>query len=97
MGSDLHYQNFDLAKFQEIIPRNPCYGARFFLGTWPQNSNKILSRRPIPNLAHNFGQIPSRALGLTIFSERHLEVVAPCFDEIQGRQTADLSLSLSPP
>ena len=87
MGSELRSQKFDLAKFQEIIPRNPCYGAAFFLGTWPQNSKKILSRRPSSNLAQNFGQILSRALGLTIFLELHLEEVAPRFDEIQGRQT----------
>ena len=24
MGSELRCQNFDLAKFREIIPRNPC-------------------------------------------------------------------------
>ena len=59
---------------------------RFFLVTWPQNSQTVLSRRPSPNLAQNFGQIPSRALGLTIFSESHFEVVAPRFEEIQGRQ-----------
>ena len=29
MGSELRSQNFDLAKFQEIIPRNPCSGAFF--------------------------------------------------------------------
>ena len=40
MGSELRSQNFDLAKFQEIIPRNTSYGA-FFLGTWPQNSIKF--------------------------------------------------------
>ena len=40
-----------------------------------------------PNLAQNFGQTPSRALGLTIFSDLHLEVAAPRFEEIQGRQT----------
>ena len=86
MDSKLRSQNFDLAKFEEIIPRNPCFGA-FFLGTWPQDSKKKQSRRPSPNLAQNFGQIPSRTLGLTIFSELHLEVVAPRFEEIQGRQT----------
>ena len=58
-----------------------------FLGTWPQSSKTNLSRLPSPNLAQNFGQIPSRALGLTIFSELHLKVVAPRFEEIQGRQT----------
>ena len=63
---------------------------------------KKWSHRPSPNLAQNFGQIPSRALGLAIFSELHLEVVAPRFKEIQvtrevDRETADLSLSLSPP
>ena len=74
-------QNFDLAKFQEIISRNPCYGAVFF-GTWPQNSKKNLSRRPSSNSAQTFGQIPSRALDLTIFLELHLEVVVPRSEEI---------------
>ena len=60
---------------------------RLFLGTWPQNPQKNLSRRPSSNSAQNFGQIPSRALGLTIFSQLHLEVVAPRFKEIQRRQT----------
>ena len=29
MRSELRCQNFDLAKFREIIPRNPCYGTFF--------------------------------------------------------------------
>ena len=29
MGSELRPQNFDVAKFQEIIPRNPSYGVFF--------------------------------------------------------------------
>ena len=29
MGSEFRSQNFDLAKFQEIIPRNPCFGEFF--------------------------------------------------------------------
>ena len=29
MGSELHCQNFDLVKFREIIPRNPCGGTFF--------------------------------------------------------------------
>ena len=29
MGSELRSQSFDLAKFQEIIPRNTCYEAFF--------------------------------------------------------------------
>ena len=29
MGSELRCQNFDLVKFREIIPRNPCYGTFF--------------------------------------------------------------------
>ena len=86
LGSEFRSQNFDFAKFQEVIPRKPRYGA-FFLGTWPQNSSNVLSHRPSPNLAQNFGQIPSRALGLTTFSELHFEVVAPRFEEMQGRQT----------
>ena len=31
MGSELRSQNFDLVKFREIIPRNPCYGIFFSL------------------------------------------------------------------
>ena len=77
---------FGEVTFQEVVLRNPCHGA-FFLGTWPQNSKKNLSRRPSSNSAQNFGQIPSRALGLTIFLELRLEEVAPRFEEIQGRQT----------
>ena len=29
MGSELRCQNFDLVKFRETIPRNPCYGTFF--------------------------------------------------------------------
>ena len=29
MGSELCFQNFDLVKFREIIPRNSCYGTFF--------------------------------------------------------------------
>ena len=80
MGSELRWQNFDLVKFREIIPKNPCYGT-FFLRTLSQNSRKII-RRLRPNLSQNFGQILTRALGLTTWSELHLEVVAPRFEEI---------------
>ena len=76
MGSELRCQNFDLVKFREIIPRNPCYGTFF------SHSRKILIRRLSPNLSQNFGQILTRALGLTTWSELHLEVVAPRFEEI---------------
>ena len=79
--SELRCQNFDVVKFREIIPRNPFYGT-FFLRTLSQNSRKILIRRLSPNLSQNFGQILTRALGLTTWSELHLEVVAPRFEEI---------------
>ena len=81
----------------------------FFLTTSSQNSRNILIRRRSPNLSQNFGQILTRALGLTTLSEFHLEVNAPRFEEIQfffkiqdtreaERETADdLSLSSSPP
>ena len=73
----------------------------FFLKTLSQNSRKILIRRLSPNLSQNFGQILTRALGLTTRSELHLEVVAQRFEEIYTREaereTADLSLSPSPP
>ena len=81
MGSELRCQNFDLVKFREIIPRNPSYGT-FFSQNLSQNSRKILIRRLSPNLSQNFGQILTRALGLTTWSELHLEVVAPRFEEI---------------
>ena len=81
MGSELRCQNFDLVKFREIMPRNPCYGT-FFLRTLSQNSRKILIRRLSPNLSQNFGQILTRALGLTTLSELHLKVVASRFEEI---------------
>ena len=109
MGSELRCQNFDLVKFREIIPRNPNLNAPrpsvmgpFFLRTLSQNSRKILIRRLSPNLSQNFGQILTRALGLTTWSELHLEVVSPRFEDIYGtreaeRETADLSLSPSPP
>ena len=61
----------------------------FFLRTLSQNSRQTLIRRLSPNLTQNFGQILTRALGLTTWSELHLEVVAPRFEEIylvQGRQ-----------
>ena len=61
----------------------------FFLRTLSQNSREILIRRLSPNLSQNFGQILTRALGVTTLSELHLEVVAPRFEEIydiQGRQ-----------
>ena len=70
---------------------------RGFFRTWPQISRKIPSRWPSSNSAQNFDQIPTPALGLTILSELHLEIVAPRFEEIQGRQTADLSLSRQVP
>ena len=54
----------------------------FFLRTLSQNSRKIPIRRLSLNLSQNFGQILTRALGLTTLSELHLEVVAPRFEEI---------------
>ena len=38
MGSELRPQNFDLAKFQEIIPRTTTYGAFFLLELGLKNS-----------------------------------------------------------
>ena len=81
MGSELSCQNFDLVKFREIIPRNPCYGT-FFSQNFESEFSKILIRRLSPNLSQNFGQILTQALGLTTSSELHLEVVAPRFEEI---------------
>ena len=58
----------------------------FFLGTLSQNSQKVRIRGLSSNLSQNFGQILTRALGLTTLSELYLEVDAPRFEEIQGRQ-----------
>ena len=58
----------------------------FFLGTLSQNSQKVLIRRLSPNLSQNFGQILTRSLGSTTLSELHLEVIAPRFEDLQGRQ-----------
>ena len=73
----------------------------FFLRILSQNYRKILIRRLSLNLSQNFRQILTRALGLTTWSELHLEVVAPRFEEIykgaREGETADLSLSSSPP
>ena len=96
MGSELRCQNLESVKFREIIPTNPCLKKNqnaprpsehlvmgpFFLRTLSQNSRKIPTRRLSPNLSQNFGQILTRALGLTTWSELHLEVVAPRFEEI---------------
>ena len=85
MESELRCQNFDLVKFREIIPRNP-YGTFFSLGILSQNSQKVLIRRLSPNLSQNFGQILTRSLGSMTLSELHHEVVAPRFEDTQGRQ-----------
>ena len=81
MGSELHCQNFDLVKFREIIPRNPCYET-YFPQNFESEFSKILIRRLSPKLSQNFGQILTRALGFATLSELHLEVVAPRFEEI---------------
>ena len=81
MGSELRCQNFDLVKFREKFRETLVMGP-FFLRTLRQNSRKIMIRRLSPNLSQNFGQILTRALGLTTWSELHLEVVAPRFEEI---------------
>ena len=42
MGSELRCQNFDLLKFREIIPRNPCYETFFsqnFESEFSENSD----------------------------------------------------------
>ena len=86
MGSEHRSQNFDLEKFQQIQFQETLVMS-FFSWNLVSEFSKLLSRRPSSNSAQNFGQIPSRALGLIIFSELHLEEVAPSFEEIQGRQT----------
>ena len=93
MGSELRCRNFDLVKFREMIPRNPCYGT-FFSRKFESEFSKSSDPPAEPKLSQNFGQILTRALGLTTLSELHLEVDAPRFEE---RETADLSPSLPPP
>ena len=85
IGPELRSQNFDLAKFPEIIPKEPSYGA-FCFRTWPRNSKNILSRRPSSNSAQNFDQITNRALSFTISLKLRLEEVAPRFEEIQDER-----------
>ena len=53
MGSELRWQNFDLVKFREILPRNPCYGT-FFSQNFESEFSKILIRWLSPNLSQNF-------------------------------------------
>ena len=92
MGSELCSQNFDLMKFREIISRNLCYGT-FFSWNFDSEPSKVLSRRPSPKLTQNFGQIPSRALGLTTLSKLRLEVVAPCnLKKYKGGREGDSKL-----
>ena len=45
MGSELRCQNFDLVKFREIIPRNPCYVdvVVFTLKTFPISTQYFLT------------------------------------------------------
>ena len=42
VGSELRCQNFDLVKFREILPRNPCYG------TFSRNFESEFSRSSDP-------------------------------------------------
>ena len=81
MGSELRCQNFDLVKFREIISRNPFF---HFESELSKNSDPPAE----PKLESEFGQILTGALGLTTWSELHLEVVAPRFEEIHkgGRE-----------
>ena len=78
MGSELRCQNFDLVKIREIIPRNPCYGT-FFFQKFESEFSKNSDPPAEPKLE---SKILTRALGLTTWSELHLEVVAPRFEEI---------------
>ena len=68
MGSELRCQNFDLVKFREIIPRKPCYGT-FFSQNFESEFSKNSDPPAEPKLESEFGQIPTRALGLTTWSE----------------------------
>ena len=85
MGSELRCQNFDLVKFRQKF-RETLVMRPFFVGTLSQNPQKVLICRLSPNLGQNFGQILTRARGLNPWSELHLEVVWPRFEEINGRK-----------
>ena len=99
MGSELRCQNFDLVKFREIIPRNPCYGT-FFSQNFESEFSKNSDPPAEPKLDSEFWPNSDPALGLTTWSELHLEVlrrVLKRYTREAERETADLSLSPSPP
>ena len=81
MGSEPRSQNFGLVKLREIIPRNPSYGAFF---SW--NFDSEFSKSSESLAKHELDSVlwpnswPSAGL------DNFLKVVAPYFEEIQGRQ-----------
>ena len=53
MGSELRCQNFDLVKFRQKIPRNPCYEA-FFCRNFESESPKSSDPPAEPKLGSEF-------------------------------------------
>ena len=53
MGSELRCQNFDLVKFRQIIPRNPCYGT-FFCRNFESEFSKRSDSPAEPKLESEF-------------------------------------------
>ena len=53
MGSELRCQNFDLVKFRQKFPRNPCYEA-FFCRNFESESPKSSDSPAKPKLGSEF-------------------------------------------
>ena len=66
MGSELFCQNFDLVKFREIIPRNPCYGT-FFSQNFESEFSKNSDPPAEPKLESTFWPNPDPSSGLDNF------------------------------
>ena len=63
MGSELRCQNFDLVKFRQKIPRNPCYEA-FFCRNFESESQKSSDLPAEPKLGSEFWPNSDPSTGL---------------------------------
>ena len=63
MGSELRCQNFDLVKFRQIIPRNPCYGT-FFCRNFESEFSKSSDSPAEPKLESEFWPNSDSSSGL---------------------------------
>ena len=66
MGSELRCQNFDLMKFQEIIPINPCY-VTFFSRNFESEFSKSSDPPAEPKLKPELWPNSDTSLGLDNF------------------------------